>query len=291
MKARASALALLVIVAVMAGALAFRLQAIEAYLLASALCMHIRDGVAGSDAPVLFAVVGGSGALSVVLISAVAMIIRTRRVVRGLTRTERATSSRRVSDVARRADVFYAVDVVDSDEFIALCHGLIKPRILLSTSVIDALSDPELEAVMRHEMAHARRRDPLRALVVRSVVSALGIVPFASGVADAYLCSRELRADRTTVAAMGDGLPLASALRRSIGAVPAFENSALAVGALSATDLRIDQLLGARPRLADIIKPPGRLHAFLFASASAALICLLLASVHTASGVRLCVPC
>ncbi len=60
-------------------------------------------------------------------------------------------------------------------EHVAICPtatvpavvGLVKPRILLSRRLVTALQEDELHAILVHENAHRRRRDPLRLTVQR----------------------------------------------------------------------------------------------------------------------------
>src|SRR5260370_26217732 len=56
---------------------------------------------------------------------------------------------------------------------VALCYGLLHPRLLVSTAALRGLSSPEVEAVLRHEQVHLRRRDPLRRLLVHALTEPL----------------------------------------------------------------------------------------------------------------------
>src|SRR5262249_43951211 len=60
---------------------------------------------------------------------------------------------------------------------VALCHGLLRPRLLLSSGVLAGLSPVEVGAVVQHELAHLRGRDPLRLILVRALAEALPVVP------------------------------------------------------------------------------------------------------------------
>jgi hypothetical protein len=53
-------------------------------------------------------------------------------------------------------------EVIASGESFAYCIGLLRPHVVLSTALIDRLSPLQLEVVLRHELAHAARRDNLR---------------------------------------------------------------------------------------------------------------------------------
>ena len=56
--------------------------------------------------------------------------------------------------------------VVRSDDFLAWCAGLLHPRVFLSDALVEAISPQELQIVLAHEHAHAKRRDNLRNLLV-----------------------------------------------------------------------------------------------------------------------------
>ena len=135
---------------------------------------------------------------------------------------------------------------------VALCHGLLRPRLLLSTGALRGLSATEVEAVLRHERAHLRRRDPLRLVVARAVAAALPAVPLLGALAATLPAAQELAADRAVLAAMGADA-LAGALLKVGDAGGALRGSLVAVGAFSDAewaDARIGQLLGEpAPRL------------------------------------------
>ena len=57
------------------------------------------------------------------------------------------------------------LQVVASDEVLCFCIGLLRPRIVVSTGLVELLDQAELEAVLAHEASHQRRRDPMRLMV------------------------------------------------------------------------------------------------------------------------------
>lgn len=62
--------------------------------------------------------------------------------------------------------------VVDNPAAIAWCAGLFKPRIYVSSGLVDALSAREVRIVLAHELAHAVRRDNLRKWLLHWVTTA-----------------------------------------------------------------------------------------------------------------------
>lgn len=136
------------------------------------------------------------------------------------------------------------VTLVEDAAPYAFAVGLLRPRIWLSTGLLDLLDEAELAAVLRHERHHLRRHDPLRVLAARSLAHGLFFLPAAVALRNLYLEAKEREAD----AASGAGPDLAAALLKLVRAgahQPAGANLA-AAGAGSATG-RIQRLLGSEP--------------------------------------------
>ena len=70
-----------------------------------------------------------------------------------------------------------AVQVVSTDEVLCFCIGLLRPRIVVSTGLVNLLDRAELDAVLAHEASHQRRRDPLRLMVASVAIRGLFFVP------------------------------------------------------------------------------------------------------------------
>ncbi len=159
---------------------------------------------------------------------------------------------------------------------VALCHGLRRPRLLLSTGAVRGLSVAEVEAVLRHECAHLRRRYPLRLVAARALAAALPAVPLLGAFAATLPAAQELAADRAVLTAIGADA-LAGALLKVGDAGGARRGPLVAVGAFSDAELadaRIGQLLGESvPRLS----PSPR--TLLAASATLGLVATLAALV------------
>ena len=101
----------------------------------------------------------------------------------------------------------YVVDGLPNPAFTA---GWLRPRIYLAAQLERLLTEDELTAVIRHEGAHAHRRDPLRFSVMRFFASTLFYIPALRCVADDLADEAEIEAD--TVAAADDPEVLASAI-------------------------------------------------------------------------------
>jgi Zn-dependent protease with chaperone function len=108
----------------------------------------------------------------------------------------------------------------------AFCVGLLRPKVYLTSGAIAELDGDERDAVIAHERAHARRRDPLRLLLTRALADALFFCPGARQLAERASEMAEINAD-----ASADRRALASAMLRLDSVSPE----------------RVDQLLGIAP--------------------------------------------
>lgn len=85
--------------------------------------------------------------------------------------------------------------------------GILRPRVLLSGAAELVLTANELQTALNHEVAHVRRRDNLRKLLLRFVA-----FPGMRGLEAAWLEATEMAADEAAVSNAGEALDLAAAL-------------------------------------------------------------------------------
>ena len=129
---------------------------------------------------------------------------------------------------------------VEVAEPLAFCAGYLAPRIYVSDGLIERLSDSELRAVVAHEAWHARRRDPLRRLVLRALADGLFFIPILGRASERLEALDELDADRAAVRALGGRRHLAAAMLKLT------EDGARVPATLAGIDAeRVDHLLGA----------------------------------------------
>ena len=140
------------------------------------------------------------------------------------------------------------IDVVGDDRPFSFCYWFRRPRVCVSTGLIERLDPEELRAVLCHERYHLRHRDPLRIVVARYFAAGLYVVPVVEELVEYYAVQKEIAADADAVRVTGAVRALASALFKVLPDADDMELGLLApVGSLSATEARIDQLVGARP--------------------------------------------
>ncbi|MEE2049688.1 M56 family metallopeptidase [Nocardiopsis tropica] len=177
-------------------------------------------------------IVVSTGALAVRAVREARADIALRRMLRA----RAAAPDARVSRIAARFGLTGRVRVVDDEDPYAFTHGYLRPGVVLSVALARALDDAQLSAVLAHESAHVRGRDPLKVLVARLVVSREFHLPLLRHVSARFVAGRELAADRRALRACGAGA-VAGALLRVLGP-PDWARSTPAAAMAADSDLR-----------------------------------------------------
>jgi Zn-dependent protease with chaperone function len=164
--------------------------------------------------------------------------------------------------------------------------GILRSRILLSTSAEFVLGANELETAIHHEMAHVRRRDNLRKLLLRLVA-----FPGMQGLEAAWIEAAEMAADDAAVSSSGDALDLAAALiklsRLTASEPTPYLTAALVRVPAAIMNARVERLLAWTPECKAAPRGFSRWYSIGFACAT--LITLvqtyreLLVRIHTAT--------
>ena len=190
----------------------------------------------------------GPGCLAAALLACAVWGLSIARAARALARSRRhIRQCRRTSRAMRLPGERAAAWVTDGAAPCVMLAGIVRPRLVISSGVVEALSAEQLSAVIRHERAHRRSRDNLKRLLV---LLAPGLLPFVHGfrrIERAWARTAEWAADdRAAAGSAHRSLALAAALvsvaRLGSGPpVPVLATSLLADGA----DLseRVDRLL------------------------------------------------
>jgi Zn-dependent protease with chaperone function len=174
-------------------------------------------------------------------------IWREQRLIRALPLVPLAESAYRAAlRVPEGADVH----VLPSRRRGAFCAGLRRPRIVVTTALLDALDPEERQAVVVHEHSHARGRGPLKLAVALLAARSLFWVPALRDLVDRYVLLSEIAADRVAVAATTPSA-LAGALSQVLAA-PAIAGT---VGLADHAAARIDRLFDARAELPRLLAP------------------------------------
>ena len=193
-------------------------------------------------------------AVTVVAGSAVAAIVGALRVawpaaqgtraLRRLLRSAGQPVPASVAAVTEELGIARYVDVLATAEAFAVTHGLRRPRILLSTGLVEALDTAELTAVLVHERHHLRRRDPLRLLAARVLAGYGWYLPLLRWWAARLALRRELAADRAATTHTGVAAVAGALLKLADLPAPA---AVAAVNPMGNLPDRIAQLEGQPP--------------------------------------------
>ncbi len=164
--------------------------------------------------------------------------------------------------------------------------GIIRPKVLLSGAAESMLNPSELQTALNHEIAHIRRCDNLKKLLLRCVA-----FPGMAGLEAAWLEATEMAADDAAVSNAGEALDLAAALIKlsRMGPVqaPTDLTTALIHSPASTMNARVERLIAwsdDRPAPTRRFSPWYGLSAALAMVAVFALTYIqLLVHVHTAT--------
>jgi beta-lactamase regulating signal transducer with metallopeptidase domain len=118
-------------------------------------------------------------------------------------------------------------------------HGMVRTRICLPMGLESLLSRRELDAVLLHEVTHAKRRDNLLGLIHEVAQCVLWFHPLLWLIGARLALYRELSCDQT-VLSVSDGRLLVSALAKLAGSESSL---VLRSAATSLISHRLDQLL------------------------------------------------
>ncbi len=185
---------------------------------------------------------------------------------------------------AQEGPTVLAVDLRRLTSFTA---GLLRPVIVLSTSLRERLAAEELAAIIAHERAHARRRDNVLGLIADACATLLLLLPTAWYFRRRLRAAVEAAADDAAVAAGITPEALGEALR----SVEQAANGAPRVPSLAALLIPEPALPAerrARLESADAEAPPGLLsvggrgRALVVAGIGAALVVVLLLAARRA---------
>lgn len=132
----------------------------------------------------------------------------------------------------------------------AFCAGLLRPRLVVSTGLLERLDAEEQQAVVYHELAHARNREPLRCLLARLAARTFFWLPALGALLERYLLLKELVADREAVTRTSR-----AALAGALTQVIAQPTPAGAVGMSEFAAARIDRLFEPQARLPRLMRP------------------------------------
>lgn len=154
-------------------------------------------------------------AIVIVLATVTAISIKrhTDFIVEGLRDERLASVPAALRDAARDAGVRAKLVAIDCPDLLVFVHGWLRPHVVVSTAVLNGLSEDELVAVLAHEAHHVQRRDPLRSFIADVAARSLVLFPVVRDLRDHFKLCTEVQADRRAIERCGRA-SLAGALLR-----------------------------------------------------------------------------
>ncbi len=163
----------------------------------------------------------------------------------GLTLIRTKRYQNKLDTIVLRTTVIKGVRInrVAHPQALAACLGYFQPQIYISQTTEQLLQPPELYAVLKHELHHARQRDPLQRLIIMTLAN---LFPFVATPFIGYQALQELAADEAVQNDQALRLALVKLLQKKPSGLPS------AVVGFSTTDARIDRLLGQNVKLPNV---------------------------------------
>ncbi|MFJ5767552.1 M56 family metallopeptidase [Lysinibacillus sp. NPDC093210] len=136
------------------------------------------------------------------------------------------------------------VQIVAVTRPLAFTYGFIRPRILISTGLMNILQPDELKAVLEHEYYHYQNKDPVKVSLWFSLARVFSFLPISQKLYERYMIEKEIKADTFAINQVGMKA-VASALYKLITNMPSssyatvhFQNHSF-----QDTNIRIEVLL------------------------------------------------
>jgi beta-lactamase regulating signal transducer with metallopeptidase domain len=106
------------------------------------------------------------------------------------------------------------ITVINDSAFIAFTKGIFRPKIIISSQVLNDFNDKEVDAILLHEYHHCKKYDPLHLFISSLLVQGFGYIPIVSKVIYYFSTWREIEADRYAIRTMQSFEFLGSVLLR-----------------------------------------------------------------------------
>ncbi len=106
------------------------------------------------------------------------------------------------------------VYLVNDKNLFSFCAGIVLPRIIITTGLVESLTNKELEAVFLHEQAHLQSRDPLKIILGKTLASMFFFLPIFSQLNRNMNATNEILADRFVLNSQRGTIYLRGALKK-----------------------------------------------------------------------------
>ncbi|PRX65060.1 BlaR1 peptidase M56 [Cohnella sp. SGD-V74] len=108
------------------------------------------------------------------------------------------------------------IEVITEQKMMAMTIGFLRPRIVLSSRMLERFSKDELISIVYHELYHYQFRHPLQRFVLTIIAECFAFLPIVKGLVQYYKVWMELLADRYAIYRAGSEFHLAQVLLKII---------------------------------------------------------------------------
>lgn len=168
--------------------------------------------------------------IAVIVIWGLLLIYRLQQIVRSYIYLRRTKSRARLSARQLPAAVRSARLLISEEISSPVAVGFLRPAVILPASLVNELTEPELDHVLLHETAHIARYDDWTNLAVRLLDALFGLHPVAFWILRRIEREREIACDDWVVSATGAARPYAASLARLFDLLCARRGELLASG-------------------------------------------------------------
>lgn len=182
---------------------------------------------------------------------------------------------------------------VSDETDVPVAVGLFDAMILIPRSLLERLSEPEVDQICLHELAHLRRADDWTNGLQRVINALLGWNPAALFIGQQLDLEREVACDDWVLSFVGTVRPYALCLTKMAESAPWPRNPIPAPGVFATRkhiSLRIERLLGAGRNIATNLAPAPAAAAVTIVGAIALVIALVAPSIAAPCVTTIVIP-
>ncbi len=155
-------------------------------------------------------------ALTLTIIIAISRVIlstiKTKKFIK-FKKTKLTQKSLKLAQITDLLGITNQVEEIASSEPAIFCYGMMRPKICVSSKVIQSLNSSELRAVLMHETQHMISREPARLLAIK-FINTFRFIPGIKNLTKKYLSFSELAADELATNNFTEKIDLARAMSK-----------------------------------------------------------------------------
>jgi len=115
-----------------------------------------------------------------------------------------------------RYQVFSNFCLVDNEQPLAFCFGVLRPTIFFSSALLKVMKKSEIEAILLHERYHLHHHDSLTLFIATVFSMSFPFFPLLSDLILKYRLTSEIKADQAAIQLLGTKAPLISVLKKML---------------------------------------------------------------------------